>query len=142
MRGMTARPLTAADYAALARFRLALRRFLAFSARAAAEAGLTAQQHQALLAIKGHPGPAPMHLGELAAALLIRHHSAVELVDRLVAAGLLRREPDPDDGRRVRLALTRAADSVLHSLSGAHLDELRAMRPELARLLAAVSRWG
>lgn len=134
--------LTKGDYEALASFRLAMRRFLAFSQSAAESAGLTTRQHQALLAIKGFPGEGAMTIGELAERLLIRHHSAVELADRLAQAGLVAREHDPLDRRRVLLSLTPVAEEKLRALSGAHLDELRAMRPALSRLLAAVSRWG
>lgn len=134
--------LNKGDYEALASFRLAMRRFLAFSQGAAEAAGLTVRQHQALLAIKGFPGGDAVTVGELAERLLIRHHSAVELADRLAQAGLVTREHDPLDRRRVLLSLTPMAEAKLHALSGAHLDELREMRPALARLLAAVSRWG
>lgn len=134
--------LTKSDYEALASFRLAMRRFLAFSQSAAEAAGLTVRQHQALLAIKGFPGGKAMTIGELAERLLIRHHSAVELADRLAQAGLVTREHDPLDRRRVLLSLTPVAEERLHALSGAHLGELRAMRPALAKLLRAASRWG
>ncbi len=134
--------LTRADYEALAAFRGALRRFLAFSETAATAAGLTARQHQALLAIKALPQGAAMTVRDLAEQLLIRHNSAVELADRLAGAGLVRRVADPQDRRRVKLALTRTAEAKLRALSGAHLDELRAMRPALAKLLETVSRWG
>ena len=72
-----------ADYQALSDFRYALRRFLAFSSDAAREVGLTPQQHQALLAIMGHPAAVAMTIGMLAERLLLKHHSTVELVDRL-----------------------------------------------------------
>ncbi len=134
--------LAKADYEALASFRLAMRRFLAFSQAAAERAGLTARQHQALLAIKGFPGGDAITIGELAERLLIRHHSAVELADRLCQAGLASRAHDPADRRRVMISLTPAAEETLRTLSGAHLGELRAMRPALAKLLEAVSRWG
>jgi DNA-binding MarR family transcriptional regulator len=123
------------DYQALAAFRHALRRFLAFSEEAARAAGLTPQQHQAILAIKGHDGVETMSVGALAAALLVRHHSAVELVDRLAAAGLVLREEDPADRRRVGLALTGKADAVLAELSRTHLAELRRSAPLLAALV-------
>ena len=87
MRKAPSRPLTAADYERLAEFRYALRRFLVFSEEAAKGSGLTAQQHQALLAIKGF-GRSPITTGELAKRLAIRHHSAVGLIDRLVAKSL------------------------------------------------------
>jgi DNA-binding MarR family transcriptional regulator len=127
--------LTKADYQALAAFRRALRQFTAFSELAARRAGLTPQQHQALLAIKGAPGADTLVIGDLAHALLIRPHSAVELVDRLVQLGLAERREDPVDHRRVRIALTPRADSLLSELSTAHFKELRAIRPALLDLL-------
>ena len=94
-------PPASVDYQALARFRYQLRLFLAFSETAARKAGLTPQQHQALLAIKGFAGPAPASVGDIARFLLIRHHTAVELVNRMVKLGLLSRLVDSEDGRRV-----------------------------------------
>ena len=127
--------LTVEDYERLAAFRAALRRFLAFSEAAAREVGLTPQQHQALLAIKGHPGRRPTSVGELAESLGIRPNTAVELVDRLVAAGLLERTGAREDGRRVLLALTPKAEEHLAALSGAHMEELRRTAPMLTALL-------
>ena len=127
--------LTQADYEALAVFRRALRQFTAFSEQAARRAGLTPQQHQALLAIKGAAGAEPLIIGDLAQALLIRPHSAVELVDRLVQLELVERREDPVDHRRVHVALTPHAEALLSELSAAHLKELRAIRPALLDLL-------
>lgn len=127
--------LTAADYRALAQFRYVLRQFAAFSERAAAAGGLTAQQHQALLAIKGFPGRDHVTVGELAERLGVRPHSAVGLVDRLAAHRLVRREVDPADRRQVLIRLTRRAESVLARLSLAHRDELRRLAPLLRVLL-------
>jgi DNA-binding MarR family transcriptional regulator len=128
--------LTKEDYARLAAFRAALRQFLAFSERAARTVGLMPQQHQALLAIKG--GGGRVSVGELATRLGIRPNTAVELVDRLAAAGLVRRSGSADDGRRVLLALTAKAERMLAELSGAHLEELRRMAPMLGDLLASL----
>lgn len=136
---MQAEPqLRKVDYEALAAFRHALRRFAAFSEQAARAAGLTPQQHQALLAIKGAPGRDSMTVGEIATHLLIRPHSAVELVDRLAELGCVARHPDPDDSRRVQVALTPQADRVLSTLSAAHLRELAAIRPLLLDLLRQI----
>jgi DNA-binding MarR family transcriptional regulator len=123
------------DYQALSDFRYALRRFLAFSSDAAREVGLTTQQHQALLAIMGHPGGVAMTIGMLAERLLLKHHSTVELVDRLAEIGLVRREAAADDRRKVTLRLTDKARKLLNSLSSAHLEELRQIRPVFATLL-------
>ncbi|HWX50662.1 MAG TPA: MarR family transcriptional regulator [Roseomonas sp.] len=125
------------DYEALAMFRHVLRRFLAFSESAAQEAGLTPQQHQALLVIRGSPNHS-ISVGELAEQLLVRHHSAVELADRLSHAELLRREADLADRRRVRLVLTPRAEGLLTELSATHREELRRLRPMLVKLLASL----
>jgi len=119
----------------LAEFRYLVRRFLEFSEAAARRAGLTPRQHQALLAIKGFPADRSPTVGELAGRLCIRHHSAVELVDRLVDADFCTREHDPEDRRRVILALTDAAEGRLALLSAIHLEELRSLRPALLQIL-------
>jgi DNA-binding MarR family transcriptional regulator len=124
-----------ADYAALAQFRYQLRTFLAFSEAAAQRAGLTTQQHQALLAIKGLAGPDGASVGDVAGFLLIRHHTAVELVDRMAKLKLISRETDPEDARRVLVKLTARGEQKLRSLSRIHLDELRAAAPALGKVL-------
>lgn len=134
------RPIAQEDYEALAAFRYALRRFLAFSEDAARGTGLTAQQHQAILAIKGFGAGQPVTVGNLADHLLIRHHSAVELVDRLVQAELVSRAPDEGDRRRVVIALTSRADSILKALSATHLEELGRNKAFLVQLLARLDR--
>ncbi len=123
------------DYQALAMFRLTLRRFNAFSESAALQAGLKPQQHQALLAIKAVSAASMPSVGDVAEQLLIRHHSAVELINRLVRMGMVKRCKDPDDGRRVRVALTPLAEETLAVLAAAHLEELRSVRPLLMKLL-------
>lgn len=128
--------VTKLDYEALAAFRRELRRFTAFSEKAARAAGLSPQQHQALLAIKGAPGRETLSVGEIAAALLIRPNSAVELVDRLVDVGLAQRRADAADHRKVQVALTGRAEKVLRALAAAHLAELRTARPSLLTLMS------
>lgn len=127
--------ISQADYQRLSEFRYLIRRFLEFSQLQAYDAGLTPRQHQALLAIKGFPGGGPVAIGNLAERLRIRHHSAVELVNRLCEAGLVARDQDTDDHRRVLLNLTEQANDCLAELSAAHLDELSRIEPMLKRLL-------
>ncbi|GLS21811.1 MarR family transcriptional regulator [Labrys miyagiensis] len=122
------------DYAALAQFRYELRKFLAFSENAAVGAGLTGQQHQALLAIRGL-SPGELSISELAEILLLRHHSVVELVDRLVKLGLAVRVADPRDGRRALIRLTPLGEEKLQALSSAHLKELASIGPALTLML-------
>ncbi len=122
-------------YRTLADFRYLIRRFLTFSQEAARATGLSPRHHQALLAIKGFPGEDAPTIGDLAERLCIRHHSAVELVDRLAEAGLIERRHDAHDRRRVFLLLTEAAEQRLAGLSAAHLEELHRLRPALLAIL-------
>jgi DNA-binding MarR family transcriptional regulator len=123
--------VTKAEYEALAAFRYSLRQFLHFSEEAAASAGLTPRQYQALLAIKGFPGRESATIGELAEQLQIAHHSAVGLVDRLGFHKLVVREPSPHDRRQVYVSLTAHGVEVLEKLVSAHKEELRRLGPHL-----------
>ena len=136
---MSGDKLVKADYEALAEFRLGLRRFLDFSEQAAKKVGLTPRQHQALLSIRGFPGKDRITVGELADHLLIRHHSAVELSNRLEALGLIERSADQADGRRTLLGLTPMAEDILTRMSASHLEELRRSGPHLTGLLKKIS---
>ncbi|MCU1394659.1 MAG: MarR family transcriptional regulator [Ilumatobacteraceae bacterium] len=122
------------DYRRLLEFRDGVRRFLHWSETRAAEVGLTAAQHQLLLAVRGHGGDASPTIGDVAEHLMLRHHSAVELVSRACDAGLLERRPDADDRRVVRLALTVDGSARLAALSKQHLDELHRLEPRLQPL--------
>ena len=132
-------PIGKRQYENLAALRYALRKFLHFSETAAVAAGVTPQQHQALLAIKGFPGRDWVMVGELAERLQIKHHSAVGLVDRLVKEKLVRRIPGQDDRRQVKLSLTPQGESVLEKLSVIHREQLRRMGPEWQMLLQALA---
>ena len=124
--------LADSDYRHLAEFRYFLRLFLSFSEEAARAAGLSPQQHQALLAIRGFGGK--LTVGELAERLAIKPHSAVGLADRLVEAGLVIRRPGKDR-RQVVLSLTRTAEGKLAKLSRAHREEMKRLAPLLKPLL-------
>lgn len=132
--------LTLQDYRELAEFRYQLRHFLQFSEVQAREHGIEPRQHQALLAIKGLPSDTSPTIGELANRLALRHHTTVELINRLELAGFVRRKPDPADGRQILLHLTPQGTARLRSLSLAHRDELRVKGPELVRALRAILR--
>ncbi len=134
-RTVAASALTQPDYEALARFRYAMRRYLAFAEGGAKSAGLTSQQHQALLAIKAHTFSRPMSIGDLATQLLLKHHSTVELVGRLEKAGFTQREIDVDDRRKVRVSLTAAGEQVLATLSAGNFKQLQLIAPAFAGLL-------
>jgi DNA-binding MarR family transcriptional regulator len=113
-----------ADYARLLEFRTGLRRFLRWSEQQARAAGLTPAQHQLLLAVRGHGDPEGPTVGDVANYLLLRHHSAVELIDRAAGAGLVERRPDRSDQRQVRLVLTPDGAARLERLSALHVEEI------------------
>jgi DNA-binding MarR family transcriptional regulator len=131
---MTAPPLTDPDYARLADLRRALRSFLRWSGDEARRAGVTPAQHQLLLTIRAAPDPAGPTVGEVARALLIRPHSAVELADRAQDAGLITRHRDPALGSQVRLRLTPRGAGMLRELSWTHVQELRQLAPAMRAL--------
>jgi DNA-binding MarR family transcriptional regulator len=126
------------EYRRLLELRTGLRRFLRWSEQQAQAAGLTPAHHQLLLAIRGHPDPRGPTLGDVASYLLLRHHSAVGLVDRAEAAGLLMRRPDPDNLSVVRLGLTDAGTRQLDALSELHLEELAHLAPTMHALWEAL----
>jgi DNA-binding MarR family transcriptional regulator len=132
--------LSTSDYEALAAFRYGVRRYLAFAEAGARSVGLTTQQHQALLAIKAWTLRNPISIGDLAAQLLLKHHSAVELVGRLEKGGFTRRAVDPQDRRRVLVSLTAAGEEVLAALSANNLRELRLIAPAFAGVLRQVDK--
>jgi DNA-binding MarR family transcriptional regulator len=126
-----ARSLNDADYRRLLGFRTSLRRFLRWSEERAAEAGLSAVQHQLLLAVRGHAGPVAPTIGEIADQLLIKHHSAVELVNRAEDARLIRRIQDRADRRVVRVELTADGGRRLARLTERTIAELSRSSPDL-----------
>lgn len=121
------------DYERLLAFRTTLRRFDQWSRQAAAANGLTHTQHQLLLAVRGHPGHEDPTVGEIAEYLLVKHHTAGELADRVEALELLRRVRDGVDHRVVRLQLTDSGHHVLAKLTEVHLEELERLSPVLGR---------
>lgn len=132
--------LRTADYARLAEFRNALRAFLRFSEDAAAAIGLTSQHYQAMLALRACPEGERLTINDLAHALLIKHNSAVGLVDRLSAEKLVARAPSSEDRRKVELVLTPRGRQVLAKLAGVHRRELERIGPVLERLIAGARR--
>ena len=123
-----------ADYRRLLQFRTGLRRFLHWSEEQAERAGLTPAQHQLLLAVRGHDGDLGPTIGDVAGYLMLRHHSAVGLVDRAVKAGLVERQEDAGDRRIVRLRLTSLGERTLQQLSAAHLEEIKRLAPRIRDL--------
>ncbi|MDQ1697797.1 MAG: hypothetical protein QOJ03_3150 [Frankiaceae bacterium] len=128
-----------ADFQALLAFRTALRKFNHWSEEQAKAVGLTHAQHQLLLAVKGHLGPKAPTIGDVADYLLLRHHSAVELVNRVQAGGYLERQRDLIDGRVVRLLLTQRGEDCIDQLTQLHIAELSQLAPLLAHVVSSES---
>jgi DNA-binding MarR family transcriptional regulator len=130
--GSDAAGFTKQDFEALARFRSGIRRYLRFSEETVRSHGVTPQQYQLLLALKGFPGRDWARITELAEALQLRHHSVVELINRATRHGLVERRPEPEDARAVRVVLTDEGEQVLAQLSALHRGELERMESVLA----------
>jgi DNA-binding MarR family transcriptional regulator len=126
------------DYSRLLELRTGLRRFLRWSEQQAQAAGLTPAHHQLLLAVRGHRDPRGPTVGDVAASLLLRHHSAVGLLDRAEAAGLLTRSRDPANSSVVRIRLTDKGSRQLEELSELHLEELAHLAPAMHALWHAL----
>lgn len=118
-----------------------MRRFLAASETISKSGGVTPQQYQALLAIKARL-PETMAIKELAEQLLLTHHAAVQLVDRLAKAGLAVREPSAEDRRSVLLKLTAKGESLLDDLAAEHLRAMLRLEPQLSESLKSLRRLG
>lgn len=134
MPSKSSKPISKQEYEALAAFRYAIRQFLRAREEAARKVGITPQQQQALLAVKGFPGRDSASIGELAERLQIRHHSAVGLVDRLEAQGLVLRTHG-EDRRYVYVSLTEKGENALHQLTAPHRDEIRQIGENLTELM-------
>jgi DNA-binding MarR family transcriptional regulator len=128
------------DFARLLAVRTSLRKFEHWSAAQAATQGLTGSQHQLLLAVRGHEGEGAPTIGQVADYLMIRHNTAVELVNRTQELGLLNRVRDDHDHRVVRLILTEEGQARLDSLTAAHIEELSRLTPMIDALTAALSQ--
>ena len=138
---MTQSSLDDADYQSLADFRFGLRKFLRFSKEfLAAEARLTPEQYEALLAIRAFPGKNGLLIGELSHRLQVKHHTAVSLAEKLVRRKLVSRRRGISDRRKVYLRLTSSGISLIARLARRHRDELRGLIDELIAALRAIKR--
>jgi DNA-binding MarR family transcriptional regulator len=132
--------LSKSDYVMLLSFRCMVREFLQFSEKAAKRIGVAAQQYQALLSIKGFPGRERITINEMAEKLVIRHNSAVGLVNRMEKEGLVKRHPSLEDRREVHVTLTRRGMRIFEKLAVAHREELNRIGPQLRSFSVHFSR--
>lgn len=134
----SATTISVEQFRKLAEFRFQLRKFLQFSHAAAEGRGIRPQQYQLLLCVHGMLPELDPTIANIAARMMLKHNSAVELVDRTIGQGLLRRTPDPTDHRRILLRVTSQGERILASLADYHLQELEQTGPELIRALRRV----
>lgn len=130
--------LTERDFQHLLELRTSLRRFLRWSEGQALSAGMTSAQHQVLLSVRGHPDPDGPTIGDVARYMVLRPHSAVGLIDRAAAAGLVERVPDRRRHGTIRVKLTPAGADRLNRLTSLHLEELNALAPSLESLWSGI----
>lgn len=128
------------DYRSLAAFRYEMRKFLAFSEKAARAAGIEPQQHQLLLALRGLPKDLRPTIRSVAERLCVEHHTAVALVDKLARHGFVLRERSTADKREVLLRLTPAGNAILRRLSALHRAQLKEVGPRLVTALKTILR--
>jgi DNA-binding MarR family transcriptional regulator len=131
-----------AGFRQLAAFRHQIREFLHFSEEAARSHGIEPQQHQLLLALRGLPKGTRPTIAALSRQLCLRHHSTLELINRLVDHGALKRRQGEQDHREVLIELTSHGEELLHRLAVLHREELRSSGPALCESLRAVMRHG
>jgi DNA-binding MarR family transcriptional regulator len=134
--------LTKSDFERLLELRAGLRRFLRWSEQQAQVAGLTPAQHQLLLAVKGHPDRKGPTVGDVADHLMLRPHSASELIGRAEAVGLVQRQPDAQNASVVRVYLTALGEEKLEALAEVHVEEIAHLAPTMAALGRALERAG
>ncbi len=127
--------VSAGELNALVQFRYEIRRFLRFSENAARAAGLEPQQYVLMLAIRGLTDEKAPTISAIADQLQIQHHSAVELIDRSVDRGLVRRTRNDGDRRQVMVELTSRGDRLLRELAAHHRDQLSQAAPALLEAL-------
>jgi DNA-binding MarR family transcriptional regulator len=123
------------QYRALAELRHQIRQFLSEGDRAARGAGLEPQQYLLLLMIRGLPEGQAATIRTLADRLTLKHHSVVELVDRLAGHGFVRRARARDDRRNVIVSLLPRGERMLEEVARQRIDELRSNGHELVRAI-------
>ena len=132
--------LTLQDYESLADFRYLLRKFLRFSKDFLRSAGLSPEQYEALLAIKASATSSGLTILHLSERLQVKHHSAVNTVDRLAERKLITRQTSATDRRQRHLKLTDRGEKLIEELAAAHRKEMRSRSPEMIKALQRLRR--
>src|SRR3954454_24451596 len=128
--------LTPENYEALAELRYLGRKFLRFSKDLLGErAGLNPEQYEALLAIKAFATEKGLTISQLSERLQVKHHSAINIVDRLVDRKLITRELDREDRRQRHLKLTEKGEKLIQEMAGFHFKELCVRSEEMIKAM-------
>jgi DNA-binding MarR family transcriptional regulator len=133
-----AEEITTAEYQALAELRYRIRRFVREGDAVAHTMGLEPQQYLLLLAIRGLPENVEATIRSLADRLALKHHSVVELIDRLEAHGYVRRSRSRDDRRRVLVSLLPRGEKLLEQVARHRISELRASGAALVNAISSL----
>jgi DNA-binding MarR family transcriptional regulator len=133
-----AKEITSAEYQALAELRYRIRKFVREGDAVARAAGLEPQQYLLLLAIRGLPEGVEVTISTLADRLALKHHSTVELIDRLETHGYVRRSRSRDDRRRVLVTLLPRGEKLLEQVARDRIGELRASGAALVKAIGAL----
>jgi DNA-binding MarR family transcriptional regulator len=133
-----AKEITAAEYQALAELRYRIRKFVREGDAVASAAGLEPQQYLLLLMIRGIPEGQEATVRTLADRLALKHHSVVELIDRLEAHGYVRRSRSHEDRRSVLVSLLPRGEKMLELVAQHRIGELRATGAALVQAISAL----
>jgi DNA-binding MarR family transcriptional regulator len=129
------------DYEGLANFRYLLRKFLRFSKDfLRANGHLSPEQYEALLAIKAFSSVGGLNISQLSERLQVRHHSAVNIVDRLAERKLVTREASETDRRRRHVQLTAKGEKLIEELAAVHRKEIRMRSAELIKVIERLKK--
>lgn len=128
--------ITTPEYRALAELRYRIRLFLREGDAVARASGLEPQQYLLLLAIRGLPEGQEATVRTLAERLVLKHHSVVELIDRLELHGYVRRARGREDRRRVLVSLLPRGERLLEQVARHRIGELRANGHQLVHAIA------
>src|SRR5689334_18701404 len=134
--------ITTDEYRALAELRYRIRHFLREGDTVARSAGLEPQQYLLLLTLRGLPEGEEATIRTLAERLALKHHSAVELIDRLEGHGYVRRSHSRDDRRCVLVGLLPRGEKLLEQVARDRIGELRASGAALVKAISALLEYG
>jgi DNA-binding MarR family transcriptional regulator len=137
-----AKVITTPEYQALAELRCRIRKFVHEGDAVASAAGLEPQQYLLLLMIRGMREGQEATVSNLAERLALKHHSVVELIDRLETHGYVRRNRSREDRRSVLVSLLPRGEKMLEEVAQHRISELRATGAALVNAISSLLQDG